>query len=164
MVLPQAIPFLVFIETRRTDFRESFIHHCVTLGLMMYSYYLNLTRVGIMIMLIHDVCDIFMELAKLSRYSGQAGRSMLWFVIFMVTWFVLRIFYFPMVIIRSVLYESLELAATPHNIPHQPHYTIFSSALFVLFALHLYWSYFIVRIVVKAVQTDELQDDREEDG
>jgi hypothetical protein len=35
-------------ETRRKDFLESMLHHIVTLWLMVYSYYMNFTRIGIM--------------------------------------------------------------------------------------------------------------------
>ncbi len=37
------------------------IHHIVTAGLLAYSYYVNFTRIGIMVMLLHDVSDIFLE-------------------------------------------------------------------------------------------------------
>ncbi len=36
-------------ETRRKDFLESMVHHFVTLWLMTYSYYMNFTRIGIMV-------------------------------------------------------------------------------------------------------------------
>ena len=53
--------------------------------------------------------------------------------------------------------------AIPHNIPHQPHYAIFNGALFVLFALHVFWSYLILRIVAKALREGDAGDVREED-
>jgi hypothetical protein len=54
----------MFLEVRRKDWAESFAHHVVTLGLLYYSWYGNFTRSGVMIMLIHDVSDIFLESAK----------------------------------------------------------------------------------------------------
>ncbi len=42
-------------------------HHVATLALLVYSYWVNFTRVGVMIMLVHDVSDIFLEGAKLAR-------------------------------------------------------------------------------------------------
>lgn len=54
----------MFIEVRRKDWAESFVHHIVTLGLEYYAFYANFTRSGIMVMLIHDVSDIFLEAAK----------------------------------------------------------------------------------------------------
>jgi hypothetical protein len=43
------------------------VHHLATVLLLVYSYYVNLSRLGVMILLIHDVSDIFMEAAKLSK-------------------------------------------------------------------------------------------------
>jgi hypothetical protein len=159
----QAIPFLIFVETRRKDWWESFAHHVVTLGLMSYSYYLNFTRVGLMVMLIHDVSDIFLEWAKLARYSRRQGLATLYFVIFALTWFALRVFYFPLTLIRSTLYESIELAAKPHNIQPEPHYTIFNGLLIVLFILHVYWSWLILKVIITQLTEGETKDIREKD-
>jgi hypothetical protein len=54
----------MFIEVRRKDWAESFAHHCVTLALLYYSWQVNFTRPGMMVMLLHDVSDIFLEAAK----------------------------------------------------------------------------------------------------
>ncbi len=35
--------------------------------LLVYSYYVNFTRVGVMVLLVHDISDIFLEAAKLCR-------------------------------------------------------------------------------------------------
>ena len=66
------------------------IHHVVTVGLLVYSYYVNLTRIGIMIMLLHDVSDIFLEAAKLSRYCRRQNLSMFFFALFFASWIVCR--------------------------------------------------------------------------
>jgi hypothetical protein len=43
------------------------IHHIATTLLLVYSYYVNFTRVGVMVLLVHDMSDIFLEAAKLCR-------------------------------------------------------------------------------------------------
>jgi len=45
-----------------------FVHHCVTLFLIWASWSVNYTRVGSLIMVIHDVGDIPLELAKCFRF------------------------------------------------------------------------------------------------
>jgi len=76
---PQAIPFLMFIEVRRKDWLESAVHHVVTLGLQYYSWYVNFTRAGMMVMLLHDISDIFLEAAKVrwGEWGGGLGRGWL---------------------------------------------------------------------------------------
>jgi len=55
------------LQIRRKDWLESMIHHVATTLLLVYSYYVNFTRVGVMVLLIHDMSDIFLEAAKLCR-------------------------------------------------------------------------------------------------
>ena len=63
----------MFIEVRRKDWAESFAHHLVTLGLQYYSWYANFTRSGMMVMLLHDVSDIFLEAAKVRGGGWGVG-------------------------------------------------------------------------------------------
>lgn len=66
----QAIPSVFLWDTKRKDRVEMTIHHVVTIILILYSFTVNFTRIGVMIMLLHDVCDIFMEIAKLFRLNS----------------------------------------------------------------------------------------------
>ena len=66
------------------------IHHIVTVGLLVYAYYVNFTRIGIIIMLLHDISDIFLEAAKLSRYCRRQNLSFFLFVLFFVSWVACR--------------------------------------------------------------------------
>ena len=52
----------------------------------------------------------------------------------------------------------------PYGIDAQPHYSIFGSLLSVLFLLHLYWTYFILLVIVKQLRTGDTDDVREEDS
>ena len=38
-----------------------FIHHITTIALMAFSWTCNLTRVGTLVLIIHDCADIFLE-------------------------------------------------------------------------------------------------------
>lgn len=159
----QAIPFLLWHETRREDWLGSLVHHIATLGLMYYSYYLNFVRMGLMVMLCHDVCDIFLELAKLANYAGVKSAANILFVTFTIVWILCRLLYFPLVIIKSALYEPITLIAIPYNIEPEPHYSIFVTLLGLLFVLHLYWTYLIFKVLLKAISSGEASDIREED-
>ena len=58
------------IDVRRGDHEVLLLHHVVTLVLLAYSFYLGVTEIGLATMLLHDVCDVLMESAKLFRYAG----------------------------------------------------------------------------------------------
>ena len=50
---------LIFVS----DFVEMFIHHITTILLMGLSWTCNLTRVGTLVLVIHDVADILLEVS-----------------------------------------------------------------------------------------------------
>ena len=50
-----------FYDAKRKDFWEMFIHHITTIALMAFSWTCNLTRVGTLVLVIHDCADIFLE-------------------------------------------------------------------------------------------------------
>jgi hypothetical protein len=149
----QAIHFLAFLEVRRKDWLESMIHHIVTVGLLVYSYYVNFTRVGILIMLLHDISDIFLEAAKLCRYSRSMLAANTFFGVFFVSWIIARMVYFPLVVIRSCLTEPITLIGRPFQIEPMPHYAIFNGLLIVLLILHTYWSWLIFQVLLTAIKT-----------
>lgn len=159
----QAVPFLMFIEVRRKDWMESFAHHVVTLGLLYYSFYANFTRSGMMVMLIHDVSDIFLEAAKLSRYAGRQSAATAWFATFALSWVILRVFVFPRMVVLNCLRDPVELVAIPYDIDPQPHYSAFGTMFMLLYFLHLYWTYLILQVIWKQISVGEASDVREDD-
>jgi hypothetical protein len=134
-------------QERRKDWLESMIHHIVTTGLLAYSYGVNFTRTGVVVILIHDVSDIFLEAAKLARYSGHENDiGTVFFVIFFLSWVVCRCVIFPAFVIRSTLFEPVVLVAAYLGIEPRPHWEIFNGLLLVLFVLHIYWTYLIFQV------------------
>mmetsp|Transcript_7478 Transcript_7478/g.19933 ORF Transcript_7478/g.19933 Transcript_7478/m.19933 type:complete len:322 (+) Transcript_7478:128-1093(+) len=158
----QAIHFLIFHEVRRKDWLESMIHHIATTLLLVYSYYVNFTRVGVMTLFIHDMSDIFLEAAKLCRCAQQESIGVCMFLLFVPTWILTRNVYFPLVIIRSTLTEPLKYAAI-HGIAVEPHYSIFNGLLLLLMILHIYWTYLILKIIYRKLFCGKLDDIREQD-
>ena len=62
-----AIPYCIITETKRKDFWATFSHHVATVGLIGYSFCLGFTKFGVVIMFLHDICDPFLEFAKMTR-------------------------------------------------------------------------------------------------
>jgi len=63
----------VFFEPKMKDRIQMFVHHVFTSFLIVTSYVMGTTKFGVPIMLLHDIADPFMELAKLSLYSGYSN-------------------------------------------------------------------------------------------
>lgn len=59
-----------FFDVKRKDFWMMFVHHGATIWLMSFSWTCNFFKVGTLVLIIHDVADIFLESAKLCKYGG----------------------------------------------------------------------------------------------
>lgn len=104
--------FSQFQDVKRKDFLEMFIHHVATIALISFSWTVNLVRIGSLILLVHDVADIFMEAAKISKYAHWQKACDAFFAIFFFVWSISRLFIFPFYILRryvQLLYEFLSI-------------------------------------------------------
>lgn len=63
-------------------------------------------RVGSIVLALHDVSDVFMEAAKLCKYSGNEVGASINFGLFVLSWVLLRLIYFPFWIIWSTRFDS----------------------------------------------------------
>ncbi|KAI8117872.1 Ceramide synthase 6 [Lucilia cuprina] len=134
-----------FVDVKRKDFWQMFIHHMVTLLLMSLSWICNLHRVGSLVLVIHDCADIFLEAAKLTKYANYQKLCDIIFGIFTVIWIITRLGFYP----RIIYSTSVE---APSILPMFPAYYIFNSLLIMLLVLHIVWTYMILKIVVDSLQ------------
>jgi ceramide synthetase len=84
-------------------------HHAGYVIMLPFSY----TRAGCVIMLIHDINDVLMEVAKLCSYMKKEMSAKVAFGLFVVCWMALRMVMFPAVIIRSTMFEVVEVRVVP---------------------------------------------------
>lgn len=58
-------------------------------------------RIGAVILALHDASDVFLEAAKVFKYSGSELGASVCFGLFALSWLVLRLIIFPFWVIRS---------------------------------------------------------------
>lgn len=156
---------LMFWETRRADFGVSMSHHVATVVLIILSYVFRFARVGAIVLAIHDASDVFLEIGKMSKYSHCDWLANVAFLLFVVSWVVLRLTYFPFWILRSTSYEVLlTLDKKKHNFEGPIYYYVFNSLLFALLVLHIYWWVLIYRMLVRQIKTRNVGDDVRSDS
>ncbi|KAK2706249.1 ceramide synthase 6-like isoform X3 [Artemia franciscana] len=143
-----------FQNVRRKDFWEMFVHHVATICLLVFSLVVNFTRVGTLVLVIHDIADIFLEGGKLMQYIRYTKACDTLFAIFLLIWIVSRLGYFPFWIIRSSLFEAYTF------IPFFPVWYIFNGLLCTLLFLHVVWTYYILRILWRKFSGIEISDSR----
>ncbi|KAG0557973.1 hypothetical protein M758_11G165300 [Ceratodon purpureus] len=143
---------LCFWETRRKDFGVSMTHHVGTLALIIVSYTVNLQRAGSVILAVHDASDVFLEIGKLTKYSGLNYVPEIAFGLFAISWLLLRLLYFPIVIIKSTTYQVLQVLDKRKH-PNGPYlYYILNTLLICLLVLHVYWWILIWRMIMRQIQ------------
>jgi len=80
-----SLVFSQFIDVKRKDFWQMFIHHIATITLLSFSYLVNFVRVGTLVLVIHDCGYYWLEVKKRKKelyinhvlfFSVQKWRSM----------------------------------------------------------------------------------------
>ena len=130
-----------FADVKRKDFWEMFIHHNATILLMMFSWTDHFTRIGTLVMILHDMADPLLELAKMFRYINYQRTCDSIFAIFALVWVVTRCAIYPAHILYSTLYDAA------WYIEFFSAYYIFNGLLVTLQVLHIVWTYFLFKVI-----------------
>ncbi|KAJ3484022.1 hypothetical protein NLG97_g7160 [Lecanicillium saksenae] len=83
---------VINIEERRKDHWQMLTHHFVTIALLVGCYAYHQTRVGNVILVLMDVIDLFLPLAKCLKYLGFGVICDVIFGAFIVSWIIARHF------------------------------------------------------------------------
>jgi len=149
-----SLSFSQFVDVKRKDFWGMFIHHNATIALMMFSWTTHFTRIGTLVLVVHDCADPLLELAKLFRYAGYKKTCDAVFFIFSVVWVVTRCGVFPAWILYSTIFEGVMF------IRMFPAYFIFNGLLGTLQLLHIVWTYLLYKVIQKALSKGNIDDMR----
>ncbi|XP_077216393.1 ASC1-like protein isoform X2 [Tasmannia lanceolata] len=161
---------LIFWETRRSDFGVSMSHHIATVILIVLSYVCRFARVGSIVLAIHDASDVFLEVGKMSKYGGYENIASFTFILFVASWVILRLIYYPFWILWSTSYEViLTLDKEKHQIDGSLFYYVFNSLLFCLLVLHFYWFVLMYRMLARQIRArgqlgGDVRSDSEDEG
>eukprot|EP01105_Mastigella_eilhardi_P015474 TRINITY_DN3542_c0_g1_i1.p2 TRINITY_DN3542_c0_g1~~TRINITY_DN3542_c0_g1_i1.p2 ORF type:complete len:377 (-),score=120.32 TRINITY_DN3542_c0_g1_i1:8-1138(-) len=130
-------------ERARRDFWEMLLHHLVACALVLFSYLSNFLRVGILVFLVHDACDVFICALKIIvEVGGHNVAMVVCYVLLMCTWVYCRLFAFPLLVIAPSVLVPLRVLG-PRSIGPL---LFFNSLLLVLLALHVYWCCLLLRM------------------
>ena len=132
---------------RRNDFYEMAIHHLVTIALICSSHMLNWTRIGAVVLFIHDVSDICTYQIKAVVDMDSVVLTAVGFLACVGGWFYLRLFVLPMVVIRGILVHVPDEVADALGWGVEA----FALLLSALVCLHLYWMYMVLGMGKNAI-------------
>ena len=129
-----------WVDVKRKDFLQNFVHHNVTILLMMFSWSCHFTRIGSLVLVIHDCADPLLELAKLCKYAKRDKVAEVVFGLFTVIWVTMRCFVFP----TKVLWSTMN--AVEGHVDMFPGYYIFNCLLIILQILNIMWTVLILKV------------------
>ncbi|KAM9330630.1 ceramide synthase 1 [Gastrophryne carolinensis] len=156
----------LYMDTWRKDSVVMIVHHLVAFTLIMFSYAFRYHNIGVLVIFHHDINDIIFEFSKLNVYFKTRGGTYhqlnsvitdIGSVLFSVSWFWFRLYWFPIKVLYVTCYSSLETN------PNMPFYFFFNILLFIIALMNIYWFLYIVMFVVKVLtgQMKEVNDVRE---
>ena len=90
------------------------------------------------------------QAAKLCKYTNYQKLCDLLFACFALTWVVTRLGVYPTWILYSTTIEA------PQIVEMFPAYYIFNGLLAILLVLHVIWTYFILKIIYKAMYSGKV--------
>ena len=177
-----SLVFSQFIDVKRKDFWQMFLHHIATILLLSFSYIVNFVRIGSLVLVIHDFGDFWLEVsceynenitsdsysegAKMAKYAHAQKICDTLFVVFALVWFVTRLCYYPYkyvcieLNIFSIIFDCRVLYTTTFEeltiLGMFPAFYIFNGLLILLQILHYFWFHLICQVAVSAMKAGQV--------
>ncbi|KAI9905618.1 hypothetical protein PsorP6_013449 [Peronosclerospora sorghi] len=170
----QSIDFMLNLTNnhyniKRKDNAAMLVHHFATISLMIFSYSFDLTKIGLCVLMIHDVNDLLLETAKVFVFLQWETLANVFFGLFALMWFLVRWFFYAYNILHSTyLYGHQDIVApitkagSFHGIRATTWYwvwIVWFGVLCLLLVLHVYWGFLIVKMVLKALTDGNVEKD-----
>jgi hypothetical protein len=142
----------VLQDVRRKDDVLMWIHHAVSVFLLVLSFATKYTVTGLIVVLIHDCSDPFLHAAKVCRVLQWRRMETPLFALFTVFFCIPRLVGLPLFL--TFLWRGI------------PTWTLSVCAMFgmlcALLCINMLWAGTVLRVCIRAVRGEELRDPREE--
>ena len=138
----------------KPSFGDMMLHHIITIGLILFSFFNNYVRIGTLVLYLHDISDICGSLSKITLHSKYDVITIISYCGLLLTWIYFRLFVYPFQVIKS----ALKQVPYPHHEKNK--FLIFLMASLVV--LHVYWFITFLLIFLNYVTTKELVNAHEE--
>ncbi|XP_031564644.1 ceramide synthase 1-like [Actinia tenebrosa] len=156
----------IYMDKWRRDSVVMILHHILANSLIIFSFAMRYHNIGIIVLYLHDISDIFLESTKIFLcFKSAPGRQQTFagylvnvgFLSFAFSWFYCRLYQYP----HKVLYSTGHFAR--HILPDAPFYFFFNGLLWMLFAMNIWWFHFVLWLIWRVVngESREVEDTRE---
>eukprot|EP00922_Rhytidocystis_sp_ex-Travisia-forbesii_P040316 GHVS01059996.1.p1 GENE.GHVS01059996.1~~GHVS01059996.1.p1 ORF type:complete len:355 (+),score=26.94 GHVS01059996.1:105-1169(+) len=149
--------FLFFsAESVRSDFLAMCVHHAATVILIAFSYLYSYWRLGIVILVIHDIVDVFLYVTKALYYSTWHSKAVeVGFALFALSYLLARLILFPIYCVWPTLnIWELRFITRGRVQTHLevPGGIVLPLVLVVLLVLHGFWFRLIMKMIINAIR------------
>lgn len=148
-------------EQRKTDHLRMTFHHLVAASLLLSSAGTNFWKFAVVVLFLHDGCDIFLAGAKKANYDDMKTVKVAMFVGLVTTWPLLRLAWFGKLLYSAVFlppgWDDKLAKVYEHASVMHPFFVV---ALALLMVLNVLWYIQIVKIAISG----DLKDTREKGG
>lgn len=154
LALYTSLAFLVLLPPRKRDHQVMLTHHLTTFSLILSAYTYGFWHVAVVVLLLHDLCDIFLQISVITHRSRpECNESVAAFSVFATLHLLLRVGVFPVITTMSV-YHSDSLSGLDRYLP--------LSLCLPVWLLHVYWSGKIWDVIrTKFVECKPVVDERD---
>lgn len=133
------------IVYKRKDhkFWEMFFHHSLAVFLIFFSYTSNQMAIGILVLFVHDPCDVFFSINRIINDSKlkKLSTQVIGYFSFLFAWIFFRLYSFP----KSIIAPAFEYIANEGLPVISVMFYFMAAMLCGLLVLHIYWFVFIIR-------------------
>ena len=147
----------------RGDFNEMMTHHIITNTMLIGSMILKITRTGSIVLVLHDISDIPIDLAKIFNALKMERCTVFFYVTMCSTWIYLRLYIYPRVIYNTYVdlegYSDILGGNRPLFYFLKGTFIVLMSSLLVL---HIVWFGIFIKIGYVLVMKKECHDLSEE--
>lgn len=165
-----------FFDERRKDYFVMYAHHVITIALVAGSYYMLVLRIGILVLYVHDVSDIFVDVLKMVNFLKLEDRrgwfaSEIAYVACVCAWVYWRLYQLPFRVIKGAFIDSKAVLAGENHTctgidcmfpPNMPGFLALNSLLWLLQLLHIYWAHLFFMLGYRIVTESAREASRQE--
>ena len=153
-----------FVDQWRRDSVVMIVHHFIALSLIVSSLCCKYHRFGITVFFLNDICDVLLEFFKITAYFKKQGKRTVpifeyitgsGFICFFITWFVTRLYWFPL---RLLYFGSVFVEEKQLTLPILP---FINALLYSILAMNIYWYLFILNTLRKILTGHPTEDPRD---
>lgn len=166
--VPRVIRFTLFFEVSwylvsvifilmdpvRKDTYVMALHHVVTVVLILVCWLYGRPHLGVVVLLLHNVSDVFLGIAKVANYAKAEPVDSIGFAFTLLTWAVFRFYGFGRLLVMCYEYGVfVPNARTPD--------CALVYLLTALMPLHIYWFALMLKVAFRSLAGKGLEDVRE---